>query len=65
MNYRRPAGPSPYRTGNHAGPLAGLCAIVIVCGMILLSLLALDRAAQRSEVLPAAHHHQLYAEVER
>lgn len=45
--YRAPAGHRPIttRTGNHAGPLAGFCAIVIVCGMIFLSLLSLDRHA--------------------
>lgn len=45
--YRAPAGHRPYppRTGNHAGQLAGLCAIVIVCGMIFLSVLSLDRHA--------------------
>ena len=45
--YRAPAGHRPIlqRTGNHAGPLAGLCAIVIVCAMIFLSLLSLDRHA--------------------
>ena len=45
--YRAPAGHRPIlpRTGNHAGPLAGLCAIVIVCGMIFLSMLSLDRHA--------------------
>ncbi len=43
--YRAPAGHRPAlpRTGNHAGPLAGICAIVIVCAMIFLSLLSLDR----------------------
>ena len=45
--YRAPAGHRPLlpRTGNHAGPLAGICAIVIVCGMIFLSMLSLDRHA--------------------
>ena len=45
--YRAPAGHRPIlpRTGNPAGPLAGLCAIVIVCAMILLSMLSLDRHA--------------------
>ena len=45
--YRAPAGHRPIlpRTGNHADPLAGLCAIVIVCGMIFLSMLSLDRHA--------------------
>ena len=48
--YRAPVGhkpllPSIPRTGNHGGPLAGLCAIVIVCAMVLLSLLAVDRVA--------------------
>ena len=45
--YRAPAGHRPAlpRTGNHAGPLAGFCAIVIVCAMIFLSLLSLDRHA--------------------
>lgn len=45
--YRAPAGHRPLlpRTGNHAGPLAGLCAVVIVCAMVLLSLLSLDRHA--------------------
>ena len=52
-SYRRPAGHRPYipRTGNHGGPLAGLCAVVILCGLVLLSLLALDRVASA----PAAH----------
>jgi len=47
MNYRAPAGHRPIlpRTSNHAGPLSGLCAIVIVCAMIFLSLLSLDRHA--------------------
>ena len=42
---RAPAGhlPNLPRTGNHAGPLAGLFAIVIVCAMIFLSLLSLAR----------------------
>ena len=46
-SYRAPAGHRPNlpRTGNHTGPLAGLCAIVIACAMILLSLLSLDRHA--------------------
>ena len=45
--YRAPAGHRPAlpRTGNHAGPIAGLCSIVIVCAMIFLSLLSLDRHA--------------------
>ena len=51
--YRAPAGHRPYipRTGNHGGPLAGLCAVIILGGMVLLSLLALDRVASA----PAAH----------
>ena len=48
---------------NH--PLAGLAVLIIWCGMIILSLLALDRAASRVDVLPAAHHHQMYAEVSK
>ena len=45
--YRAPAGhlPNLPRTGNHTGPLAGLLAIVIVCAMIFISLLSLDRHA--------------------
>ena len=53
-SYRRPAGHRPYlppTTGNHAGPLAGLCAVIIIGGLVLLSLLALDRVASA----PAAH----------
>lgn len=44
---RRPAAVRPNlpRTGKHTGPLAGICAIVIVCAMIFLSLLSLDRHA--------------------
>lgn len=46
-SYRAPAGHRPNlpRTDNPAGPLAGICAIVIVCGMIFLSMLSLDRHA--------------------
>ena len=50
-SYRRPAGHRPYlppTTGNPAGPLAGLCAVIILGGLVLLSL---DRVASA----PAAH----------
>ena len=48
--YRAPVGHKPLLstipcTGNHGGPLTGLCAIVIVCAMVLLSVLAVDRVA--------------------
>ena len=41
----KPLHPTIPRTGNHGGPLTGLCAIVIVCAMVLLFVLAVDRVA--------------------
>ena len=57
--YRAPAGHRPYipRTGNHGGPLAGLCAVIIIGGLVLLSLLALDRVASAPAAHPAPAHH--------
>lgn len=57
--YRAPAGHRPYihRTGNHGGQLAGLCAVIMLGGMVLLSLLALDRVASAPAAHPAPAHH--------
>ena len=46
--YRAPVGHQPYmpeRRTDHIGRLSGLCAMVLLCGMITLSLLALDHHA--------------------
>ena len=54
-SYRRPAGHRPYlppsTDHSHAGRWAGLCAVVILAAMILLSLHSLARVACG----PAAH----------
>ena len=69
--YRAPAGHRPYipRTGNHGGPLAGLCAVIILGGLVLLSLLALDRVASAPahhlDILDDLHPQALVAEVGR
>lgn len=57
--YRAPVGHRPYipRTGQHTGPLAGLCAVIILGGLVLLSLLALDRVASAPAAHPAPAHH--------
>ena len=46
--YRKPAGHQPYlpeSTPDRIGQLSGLCAVVLLCAMLTLSLLALDRRA--------------------
>lgn len=46
--YRAPVGHQPYlpeRRTDHIGRLSGLCAVVLLCAMITLSLLSLDRHA--------------------
>ena len=76
-SYRRPAGHRPYlppTTGNQAGPLAGLCAVVLIAAMLLLALLSLDRVASAPAAHPAPaglellddpHHEALVAGVAR
>lgn len=76
-SYRRPAGHRPYlppTTGNQAGPLAGLCAVVLIAAMLLLALLSLDRVASSPAAHPAPsglerldeqHQNALVAEVGR
>ena len=69
--YRAPAGHRPYipRTGNHGGQLAGLCAVIMLAGMVLLSLLALDRVAaapvHHLDIIDDPHPQALVAEVGR
>ena len=47
MHYRMPAGHKPYlpQSTDPTGRVAGLCAVIILAALILMSLLAVDRVA--------------------
>ena len=62
MHYRMPAGHKPYlpQSTDPTGRVAGLCAVIILAALILLSLLAVDRVASTPAAHPApAHMEQL------
>ena len=76
MHYRMPAGHKPYlpQSTDPTGRVAGLCAVVILVALILLSLLSLDRVASAPAAHPAPagleliddpHHEALVAGVAR
>lgn len=76
MHYRMPAGHKPYlpQSTDPTGRVAGLCAVIILAALILMSLLAVDRVASTPAAHPAPagleliddpHHEALVAGVAR